>query len=144
MMKEKEKIIPLVVFVLTFVIVIVIFFIINSSNKQEYSCYDYENEKTYTFESEEEMHKVCDKLNGGAEDELLASYPIYEDLIDVNDSDFAFYPYINDDQELEIIIAIANCDTPDLAKKRADSWFDEHHYDINDYNVEYEYPCTNN
>lgn len=142
-MKDKEKIIPLVVFVLTFIIVIVIFTVFSNSKKQVYSCYDYENDKTYTFETEEEMHQVCDKLDGVEEDKLLSSNPIYEDLIATNDSDFAFYPYINDEQELVITIAISNCDTPDLAKKKAVDWFSEHSYDINDYIIEYEYPCIN-
>lgn len=139
-MKNKEKIIPIIVFLMTFIVFIITFLIINRSNKTEYSCYDYANDKTYTFKTEEEMHQVCDNLNV-EEDQLLESYPIYNDLINTDDSSFAFYPYINSDKKLSIVIAISDCDNPTSAKAKAEKWFSNHSYNINDYTIEYEYPC---
>ena len=140
-MSDKYKIIPLLVFVITFVIVISIFFIINNKGKDKYSCYDSLSGKTYTFKTEEEMHEVCDKLDLDEEDQKLESYPIYNDLIKEDNDDFAFYPYINDDDKLDIVIAISNCNNKETAKEKARKWFSEHSYYINDYNIEFEDPC---
>lgn len=141
-MNDKYKIVPLIVFVLVFIIVIGMFYLFNNKeDKMEYSCYDYETEKTYTFETEEEMHKVCDKLNGGEEDQLLSDYLIYDDIVKSNEESFAMIPYMNDDKELAIIIAISDCKNPDKAKADAKKWFSDHSYNINDYNIDYEYPC---
>ncbi len=140
-MKNKEKIIPLLVFTMTFIIFIVVFIIVNNSNKAKYSCFDYQTNQTYTFNTEEEMHAVCDKLEGIEEDQIMESYPIYNDLKNVNDPDFAFYPYIDSDNNLNIIIAITNCNNPEYAKEKAKKWFSDHSYNINEYNIEYENPC---
>lgn len=139
-MKNKEKIIPIAVSLIVFIVFIVTFLIINRFNKTEYSCYDYENNKTYTFKTEEEMHQVCDNLNT-EEDQLLETYSIYNDLINTDEQRFAFYPYINSDKKLSIVIAISDCDDPISAKEQAEKWFSNHSYNINDYSVEYEYPC---
>ena len=141
-MNDKNKIIPLIVFVCVFVIVFGMFYLFgNKKTKDSYSCYDYETEKTYTFDTEEEMHQVCDNLNGGEEDKLLSDYLIYDDIVKSNEKGFAMIPYINDDKELSIIIAISDCKNPDKAKADAKKWFSDHSYNINDYNIDYEYPC---
>ena len=88
------------------------------------------------------MHKVCDNLYENDEDKIMDTYIIYNDLIEVDDPDFAFYPYINSDNKLSIIITIANCDNPTLAKEKAEKWFSDNSYNINDYTIEYEYPCN--
>ena len=51
MMKNKETIIPLLIFITTFVLVIIVFFVFNNSKKNEYSCYDSENNITYSFDT---------------------------------------------------------------------------------------------
>lgn len=140
-MKNKEKIIPIVVFLMTFIVFIIVFVLINNVNKDKYSCYDYEKDMTYTFKTEEEMHQVCDKLNGNDDDQIMESYPIYDELLKVNDPDFSFYPYINDDKKLAIIIAISNCEHPAIAKEKAEQWFSDHSYNIKDYVIEYENSC---
>ena len=145
-MKNKEKMFPILVAVVTFIVVIAIFLIINANKKDKYSCYDSTNDITYTFETEEEMHEVCDNLNSEVEEELdkedeFASYPIYNDLVNAEDPSFAFYPYINDDNKLSIIVAIADCDNVELAKSKARKWFSDHSYNISDYTIEYENPC---
>ena len=141
-MKNKNNLIPIIVFVVTFVLVFLLIYLrANHANKQKYSCYDYINNVEYTFATEEEMHEVCDKLNGDEEDQLLATYDIYHDILEIDDPDFSLYPYINSDKELTITIAISNCDTPEAAKAKAKKWFSNHNYNIKDYNIEYEYPC---
>ena len=97
-MKDNSKMIPIIVFTVTFIIVILLFFVFNNSKKAKYSCYDYKTDTTYTFKTEEEMHEVCDQLENNEEDQLLDSYTIYNDLLEVDDPDFAFYPYINNDK----------------------------------------------
>ena len=146
MMKNKETIIPLLIFITTFVLVIIVFFVFNNSKKNEYSCYDSENNITYSFDTEEEMHEVCDNLNSTEteEDKILDSYEIYNDLLNVEEDDFAYYPYVNSDKSLTIIIAISYCNNQAAAKAHAEKWFSDHSYNINDYTVEYEYPCEVN
>ena len=130
----------IVVFIVVFLIVVSIFSLTNS-NKEEYSCYDYGSNKTYTFKSEEEMHEVCDKLNGQTDDEILNNYSIYEDLMNTDDNNgFSFDPYVSGEQ-LVIIVAITDCNNPEGAKEKARQWFKNHSYNINDYVIEYENPC---
>lgn len=141
-MNNKDKIIPILVFIITFAIITSLFYIINNSKKNKYSCYDYENNINYKFSTEEEMHEVCDNLNSGEkENQIMDKYNIYNDLKEVNDPDFAFYPYVNSDDELTIIITILECNNKTLAKQKAENWFINHSYNINDYTIEYEYAC---
>ena len=139
-MKNKSTIVALIIFIVVFTVFIIGFIIYKSFFKKEYSCTDYSTNTTYTFKSEEEMHEVCDKFNGVEDDNTMTSYNIYNDLINTNDPDFAFYPYADGDK-LSIIIAISNCDNPNKAKEKAIAWFKNHSYNINDYTIEYEYPC---
>ncbi len=136
---KKNKVIPLIVFVVVFLIIICVYFLLNSNTK--YSCIDYRTDTYYEFNNEEEMHAVCDKFNGVDDDKIMDNYTIYNDLKDVNEEDFAFYPYINSDETLSITIVISNCDNPTFAKAKAEKWFRNHSYNINDYVIEYEYPC---
>ena len=87
------------------------------------------------------MHKVCDSLNGTDDDAIMDNYAIYDDLINANDPSYAFYPYINSDKTLSIIIAIVDCNNQALAKDKAEKWFSDHSYNMGDYTIEYEYPC---
>ena len=141
MKKKSSTMIALIVFIIVFLIIIISLVIYNSLFKKEYSCIDYGSNTTYTLKSEKEMHKVCDQFNGVEEDRLMSNYDIYDDLISTNDPDFAFYPYINADKKLSIIVAISNCDNPNQAKEKAVAWFKNHSYIISDYTIEYEYPC---
>jgi len=141
-MKKKNILVPIIAFVIVFVVVIGIYLIYNYFNKAKYSCVDYSTNTYYEFKTEKEMHEVCDKFNGVEEDKKLEKYPIYNELIKVNDEDFAFYPYINSDDNLSITIAISNCDNPTAAKDKALKWFKDHSYNISDYNIEYESPCN--
>lgn len=141
MMKNKNTVVPIIVFVITFAVFLVIFFIVSSLNEEKYSCIDYEKKIKYTFKTEEKMHQFCDKLNGGEEDQVLEESDIYKDLIKVDDPGFAFYPFVVD-KKLHIIIAISDCNDPDGAKKRAIKWFSDNNYDINDYSIEYENSCV--
>jgi hypothetical protein len=141
-MKNNNNYISIAVFVVVFLVVFGIFQLVNM-NKDKYSCFDYENNVTYTFKTEEDMHEVCDKLNGVADDNVMNSYSIYDELINTDDSNgFSFDPYVLDD-ELVIIVAITDCDNPELAKERARQWFKDHSYNINDFKIEYENPCGN-
>ena len=140
-MKNKSTMTALIIFIIVFAIFMIGFIIYKSFFGKEYSCIDYSSNTEYTFKSEKEMHEVCDQFNGVAEDNAMSNYSIYDDLINNNDPDFAFYPYINADKELSIIIAISNCENPNLAKTKAIAWFKNHSYNINDYTIEYEYPC---
>ena len=141
MMKKNSTMISLVVFVIAFIIIILGFVIYNSLNKKTYSCIDYSSNTTYTFDNEEEMHEVCDKFNGVEEDKIIDSYTIYNDLINENNDSFTLYPYVNSDKKLSIIITIIDCDNPNTAKEKAIKWFHDHSYNINDFTIEYEYPC---
>lgn len=143
MMKNKNTVVPIIVFVITFVVFLVIFFIVSSLNDEKYFCIDYEKKIKYTFKTEEKMHQFCDKLNGGEEDQVLEESDIYKDLIKVDDPGFAFYPFVVD-KKLHIIIAISDCQNPNAAKERAIKWFSDNNYNINDYNVEYENSCIDN
>lgn len=140
-MKNKNTLMALIIFLIVFVLFIIGYVIYNSFFSKEYSCIDYSSGTTYTFKSEKEMHEVCDKFNGVEDDKKMNSYSIYNDLININDPDYAFYPYVNSDDKLSIIIAISNCDNPNQAKEKAIAWFKNHSYNINDYTIEYEYPC---
>ena len=141
MKKKNSKMMVLNGFIIVFIIIVICIVIYNSLYKKEYSCIDYGSNTLYTFKSEKEMHKVCDQFNGVEEDKIMSSYDIYDDLINTNDPDFVFYPYINADKKLSIIVAISNCDNPNRAKEKAIAWFRNHSYNIRDYTIEYEYPC---
>ena len=138
---NKYKLIPIIISIGIFIIFIVIYLIINT-NKYNYSCYDYENDINYTFKTEEEMHAVCDKITGEEEDKIMNTYPIYNDLINEDDSSYAFYPYINDNKTLSIIVTVLDCDNPTRVVDKVEKWFKNHNYNITDYNIEYEYPCN--
>ena len=138
---DKSTKFSLIIFLIVFVLIIICFFIYNRYFKKEYSCTDYSSNTLYTFKSEKEMHEVCDKFNGIEDDKILSSYDIYDDLVNTDDPDFVFYPYVNVNGELSIIIAISNCENPSKAKEKAIAWFKNHSYNINDYTIEYEYPC---
>ena len=140
-MKKNSTMISIAIFLIVFVVIIMGFVVYNRFIKKEYTCTDYSSNTTYTFDSEEEMHAVCDKFNGVEDDKILGSNSIYEDLVNTNDPDFAFYPYVNSNDEISIIIAISNCDNPSKAKEKAIRWFSDRSYNINDYTIEYEYPC---
>ena len=141
MKKKSSTMMAFIIFMIVFVIIIISIVIYNSLFKKEYSCIDYGSNTLYTFKSEKEMHKVCDQFNVVDEDRIMSNYDIYDDLINTNDPDFVFYPYINADKKLSIIVAISNCDNPNQAKEKAIAWFKNHSYNISDYTVEYEYPC---
>lgn len=142
---KKNNIIAIMVFLVVLFVFTIGYSIYNNRNsnntKEEYYCTDYETNTTYTFNTLEEMHEVCDQFSGLEKDKKLESYSIYDDLINNNDDSFTFYPYINTDDKLSIIIVITDCYNPEMAKERAIEWFENHSYDINDYIIEYEYPC---
>ena len=139
-MKNNSTLVAIGVFIGVLVVFIVGYFVFKPT-KKVYSCTNYETNEVYTFDSEEEMHKVCDNLSNDDDDQLLESYPIYKDLVNTNDSSFAFYPYINSDKKLSIIIAVTDCNNVEGAKEKVKKWFSNHSYNINDYTIEYEYPC---
>ena len=128
MMKNKNTVVPIIVFVITFIVFLVIFFIVSSLNEEKYSCIDYEKKIKYTFKTEEKILEESD---------------IYKDIVKVDDPGFAFYPFVVD-KKLHIIIAISDCQNPNAAKERAIKWFSDNNYNINDYNVEYENSCIDN
>ena len=139
MKKEKNIIIIMLVSFTAFILVFSIFQL--SRNKEEYSCYDYETNTTYTFKTEKEMQEVCSSFNGAEEDNTMNSYNIYEELINTDDRDgFSFDPYVRNN-ELVIIVQIIDCDNPGKAKEKAKAWFKEHSYNINNFTIEYETPC---
>ncbi len=138
---KKEILIPIAVFVIVFILIIGIYLIYINLNKPKYFCTDYSTNTYYEFDTEEEMHKVCDKFNGVEDDKIMETYSIYNDLIEAEDPGFAFYPYISN-EKLSIIIAISDCNDQEGAKKRAIKWFSDHSYNIANYDVEYEYPCN--
>ncbi len=140
MRKKKNSKMLLLIGGLVFIVILIVILYLYFS-KDKYSCIDYETHTYYSFSNEEEMHKVCDQFNGTLEDKKMNSYDIYNDLINANYSDFSFAPYINSDNKLSIIIAITDCDKPNEAKSNAIKWFKNHNYNINDYIIEYEYPC---
>ena len=140
-MKNKNLIIALSISGIVLVLFLIGYLIISNLNKEEYTCTDYETNQTYVFKNEKEMHEVCDKFNGTEADAILSQYNIYNDLINNNDSSFNFYPYVDSNNQLAIIVSISNCENKDLAKEKAISWFREHSYNINDYQVDFEYPC---
>ena len=137
---KKSTVVFIVVFVVVFITVFCILQTVMNSSK--YSCYDYENNVNYTFKTEEEMHEVCDEINGVNDDNTMNSYSIYEELISEDDKNgFSFDPYVRND-ELVIIVAITDCDNPEQAKEKARQWFENHYYDINSFTIEYENPCN--
>ena len=133
----KKKIIGIIIIIL----IIGIIYLFYNNSKEKYSCIDYETNTTYTFETKQEMHSVCDKFNGIEEDKLIQSYPIYNDLINANEKEFTFEPYIDSYNNLAIITIITDCERQEIAKKKSEEWFSKHSYNINDYTIDYEYPC---
>jgi len=140
MRKSKNKSTILII-VVVIIVLLFIYFIYNIINKEKYSCIDYETNTYYTFKTESDMHKVCDKFNGVEDDKKLNSYEIYNDLINADEYGFTFDPYINSNNELSIIVIITDCNHPKEAKERAINWFKKHSYNIGEYTIEYEYPC---
>ena len=137
-MKEfKSTIIALVIFICIFSLVLVLYKVIT---KPTYVCTDTTNNVEYTFDSEEEMNAFCDNLNV-IDDSAMASLNIYNDLINNNDSRFSFYPYLDSKNKMNIIVVIVDCQNPVGAKNGAIEWFSNHSYNINDYEIDYEYPC---
>lgn len=140
-MKNKNTLIPIIVFVFIFVLFLIIFLSGSNSNKNKYYCIDQAKGIKYTFKTKEKMETFCRKLNGDEDDLLLEGYDIYNDLINVDDSSFVFYPYINENKKLSIIIAISDCQNPEAAKDKAIKWFSDNNYNISDYVIEYEDSC---
>lgn len=142
-MKSKATMISISVFVIVFVLFITISNLFN--NDYKYSCTDLETNTTYKFNSKEAMHKVCDKFtykSDNIEDVSLNSYSIYSKLIEVDDRyGFSFEPYINSDNKLAIIIRIINCNNQELAINNSKQWFKNNGYSMDNYVIEYEYPC---
>ncbi len=140
-MKKKKNMNNVFIAVTVIVVLLVFYLVYNSITKDKYSCVDYETNTYYTFKTESDMHKVCDKFNGVEEDKQLNSYEIYDDLINADEYGFTFDPYINSNEELSIIVIITDCNHPKEARERAINWFKNHSYNISDYTIEYEYPC---
>lgn len=140
-MKNKNIIIPAIVFIIVLVLSIIIYLIYTNINKDKYTCTDYETNTTYTFKNEKDMHEVCDNFNGVKDDQILSSYEIYQDIVTINSDRYSFYPYLDSDKKLAIIITITDCNNPKEAEEQANKWFSDHSYNINDYQVDYEYPC---
>lgn len=137
MKNYKSTIISLVVFIICFFIAICFY---TSISKPKFVCTDVTNNKEYTFDTKEEMDAFCDTLSK-TEDEKMTSSSIYYDLINNNDSRFSFYPYIDGNNKFTITVVIVDCQNPSEAKNKAIEWFQNHSYNINDYNIEFEYPC---
>ena len=140
-MKKKKNMNNVFIAVTVIVVLLVFYLVYNSITKDKYSCVDYETNTYYTFKTESDMHKVCDKFNGVEEDKQLNSYEIYDDLINADEYGFTFDPYINSNDGLSIIVIITDCNHPKEARERAINWFKNHSYNISDYAIEYEYPC---
>jgi len=144
MMKSKSTIISLSVFI----IILCIFITINNlfDKDYKYSCIDESTNTTYRFNSKEEMEKVCSKFNQELyliDESNLDEYPIYNKLINVDDSNgFSFDPYINSDNHLAIIVKIIDCDNQEVAIRKSKEWFVKNNFNINNYEIEYEYPCS--
>ncbi len=140
-MKKKKNMNNVFIAVTVIVVLLVFYLVYNSITKDKYSCVDYETNTYYTFKTESDMHKVCDKFNGVEEDKQLNSYEIYDDLINADEYGFTFDPYINSNDGLSIIVIITDCNHPKETRERAINWFKNHSYNISDYTIEYEYPC---
>lgn len=140
-MKKKNSKIALIVFGVVLAVIIIGYLIYINIPKNKYSCTDYETGTTYTFKNEKDMHEVCDNFNGVKDDQILETYDIYHDLIKENNDRYSFYPYLDGNKKLAIIITIIDCDNPKEAEEQANKWFSEHSYNINDYQIDYEYPC---
>ena len=140
MMKSKSTIIGLSVFIIIFCIFLTINNLFDKDYK--YSCIDENTNTTYRFNSKDEMEKVCSKLNKSEEDLIIDNYPIYNDLINEDNSYFSFDPYVNTDGKLSIIISITYCNDNNLVKSKINEWFRSHSYNMSDYTIEYEYPCN--
>ena len=138
-MNKKLILVIIIVFILVSTIS---YSLINLLNSDKYFCFDYDTDTYYSFKTEEEMHEVCDKFNGVEDDKKMSNYTIYDDLINANDRSFSFDPYINSNNELSIIVKIIDCNNQESAKEKAKKWFSNHSYNINDYVIEYEYPCN--
>ena len=138
-MKDKNLKIAIIVFGIVLVLFIIGYLIY--TNKNKYTCTDYETKTTYTFKNAKDMHEVCDNFNGVKDDQVLETYDIYHDLIKSNNKAYSFYPYLDDNKQLAIIITITDCNNPQEAEEKANKWFSEHSYNINDYHIDYEYPC---
>ena len=75
-MKKKKNMNNVFIAVTVIVVLLVFYLVYNSITKDKYSCVDYETNTYYTFKTESDMHKVCDKFNGVEEDKQLNSYEI--------------------------------------------------------------------
>ena len=133
----KSIIVALVVFIGIFSLVFILYKVIA---KPTYICTDTTNNVQYTFDNEDDMNIFCDNLSKN-DDSVISSFNIYNDLINNNDNRFSFYPYLDSSNNLIITIVIVDCNNPEDAKNKAIEWFGNHSYNINDYKVEFEYPC---
>ena len=137
---KKSSIVGIAVFVVVFVVGISGYYIYNGISSNKYSCIDPNTNAFYSFNTEEEMHEVCDLFDSN-DVEDTGYKNIYNDLVETNDSSFNFYPYINSNNTLSIIVTILDCNNSTSIKNKVEKWFKDHSYNINDYTIEYEYPC---
>ncbi len=141
---KKNTLYSIFVFIGVFVVVVggyYIYTLLTNPSEEKYSCIDYETNTTYSFATEEEMHEVCDKFNGKEYDEKLENYPEHEEITEAEDESFSFYPYVNSDNKLAIIVVLLDCNDIDGAKQKALNWLTNKGYNLNNYVIEYEYPC---
>lgn len=135
----KRIIISLIVFI---GIGVFLFVLYSLFFKTIYYCTDNVNNIQYTFDTEEEMNAFCDNLGQNKEkDSAISSFSIYNDLINNNDPGYTFYPYADSNNNFVITVVIVDCENPQNAKNKSIEWFKNHSYNINDYKIEYEYPC---
>lgn len=138
-MKKKSTVICFCIFI----IVLVLFFSIYSlfDNDYKYSCTDYETNTTYKFNNKETMKRVCNNYVS-KEDTILKSDPIYSKLLSVDDRyGFSFDPYVNTNNKIAIIIRILDCRNQNDAIRRSKKWFVDNEFNMNNYVIEYEFPC---
>ena len=144
---KKSTLYSIFIFIGVFLVFIIGYYDINSlSNKEAskdvYSCIDPETNREYTFDNEEEMHNVCDSFNTNeTKNETTEKQTTTNNSeVVVEDVGYDLYPYVRDDGKKAVTIIITDCNNIDSTKNEALNKFGEEH-NINDYVIEYEYPC---
>jgi len=148
---KKSNLYALFVFIGVFLVFIIGYYVYtsinsNGDNKQVYSCIDYETNTEYTFDNEEEMHSVCDKFNTNEVKEENNNSNSNEqntgkDTVEEVEEAFDFYTYEKNNGKKAVIVLILDCNDIDATKKKALRKFSADGHNLNEYVVEYQYPC---
>ena len=143
---KKSTLYAIFVFIGVFLVFIIGYYIFpgaTNNNKKVYSCINYETNTEYTFDNEEEMHAVCDSFNTNEQKEEKENSNEKTEKENVEEVEEAFdlYTYVKSDGKKAVIVLVLDCNDIDATKKKALKKFSDEGHNLNEYVIEYQYPC---